>query len=513
MEKTLLMALDLGTSFIKSAVYDESSKCIAVSIAPVKDERPGPGIFIQRGEFFVDAAVECMKKVCDELGEKAGDIEAIAFTGQMSGFMGVDKDWNDITTWSCSLDSRYMPYADRQMRHLKKDFLKISGTNFPQMAPKVEWFRKEFPEEAKKIVKYLMISGYLIGQLGDVNIEDAVIDTTYTSWTGLADISKGEWSKKLCAAIDLDIKYLPKIVQSNYICGKLSDKIAKATGLKGGIALVSGAGDKMAGCLGSAITDVGDMNFEASSYGAIHECVTEYRPDMERGLYDCLPAALPGGGFYVTKFITGSGITLDWYINTFVKKENQKLSAAFADIEEKMSNIPPGCDGLMAIGLLAGSAMPIDGVLRGMWMGFDWSHKKEHFYKALLESFSYDFELTFEAFRKHYPENNKQTVKIVGGGAKSAFWTQMNADITGYTYQVLDREDIATWAAAMLAGNAIGLFPNLKKTAADHVGIKNEYSPTPGMREKYDPFIEMYAEYIKDLKPYYQRIQEVNGLN
>jgi len=512
MEKTLLMSLDLGTSFIKSAVYNTESECIAVSIAPVKDERPGPGVFIQRGEFFVEAAVECMRKVCEELGENAKNVEAIAFTGQMSGFMGVDKDWNDVTTWSCSLDSRYMPYADRQMKELKKDFLEISGTNFPQMAPKFEWFKKEFPEESKKIAKYLMISGYLIGQLGDVDIEDAVIDTTYTSWTGLADISKGEWSGKICDAIGLDRKYLPKIVNSNYICGKLSDKIAKATGLKSGIALVSGAGDKMAGVLGSAITEVGDMNFEASSYGAIHQCVKDYRPDLEKGLYDCLPSPVPGGGFYITKFITGSGITLDWFINTFARTEGQKLGEAFTEVEKKMADIPPGCNGLMGIGLLSGSAMPSDGVLRGMWMGHDWSHQKEHFYKALIESFSYDFELTFQRFRDFYPENTKKTVKIVGGGAKSAFWTQMNADVTGNTYQVLDREDIATWAAAILAGNAIGVFKDLRETAAKHVGIKKEYTPTPGMREKYAPFVELYASYLTELRGFYKRIQEVNGL-
>ena len=115
-------------------------------------------------------------------------VEAIAFTGQMSGFMGVDKEWNDITTWSCSLDSRYMPYAERQMKELKDKFLCIGGTNFPQMAPKYEWFKTEFPEESKKISKYLMISGYVIGKLGDITVEDAVMDRSFIMWTGLADV-------------------------------------------------------------------------------------------------------------------------------------------------------------------------------------------------------------------------------------------------------------------------------------------------------------------------------------
>ncbi|MDL2236898.1 hypothetical protein LJC56_03580 [Christensenellaceae bacterium OttesenSCG-928-K19] len=513
MEKTLLMSLDLGTSFIKSAVYDTTGSLIAVASQPVQDERPRPGVFLQKGEYFVESAISCMKAVCGELGERAADIEAIAFTGQMSGFMGVDKNWNDVTTWSCSLDSRYMPYAQRQMQSLQKPFLEISGTNFPAMAPKYEWFKTEFPEENKRVAKYLMISGYLIGQLGDVDIEDAVIDTTYTTWTGLADITKGKWSDVICGAIGLDTKFLPKIVHSNVICGRLSKKAAQATGLTSGIALVSGAGDKIAGCLGSAILDEGEMNFEASSYGGVHKSVREYRPDMESGRYDCIPSPLPGGGFYAAKFVTGSGITLDWFINTFVRQEGQKLSQAFAQIEKDMESVPPGCNGLMAIGLLSGSAMPIDGTLRGMWMGHDWSHKKEHFYRALLESITFDFELTIDSMDKHYPEHPERSavVKTVGGGAKSPFWLQLSADVTGKTYQVLSRDDIATWAAAMLAGNAIGVFSDLKETAKSNIHVKKEYSPTPGLRETYRPLKELYAESLVSLQEQYKKIQQVNS--
>ncbi|MEA5004162.1 MAG: FGGY family carbohydrate kinase [Christensenella sp.] len=507
MKDTLLMSVDLGTSFIKAAVYDTKSNCIAIALEPVKDERPAPGMFIQKGDDLYASAVACMKKVCGEVGSRAQEIEAVAFTGQMSGFMGVDRDWNDITTWSCSLDNRYMPYAERQMKDLKKDFLEISGTNAPQMAPKFEWFKTEFPRENKKIAKYLMISGYIIGKLGDMDIEDAILDTTYTEWTGLADIRKGEWSQRICDAIGLDRKYLPKIVQSNYICGHLSARAAAMIGLTSGIPLVSGAGDKAAGCIGAAVVEPADMIFEASSYGEISFLAEDYRPDMKTGRIDCIPSPIPGY-FLATKFVAGSGITIDWYVNTFLRREGEKLSSVFARVEKEMNDIPVGCDGLMAIGLLGGSSMPLDGTLRGMWMGHDWSHKSAHFYRALLESFSYDFELTINKIEELYPEYSPQSVKIVGGGAKSPFWTQMNADVTGKTYQVLDREDVAMWGVAMLAGNAIGVFDDIKETAKKHVGIAKEYVPDPAMREKYRPFKELYEEYVVSLHDFYKKIQE-----
>ena len=48
MEEVLLMSVDLGTSFIKTGVYDTDSACVALRTEPVRDERPKPGIFIQK---------------------------------------------------------------------------------------------------------------------------------------------------------------------------------------------------------------------------------------------------------------------------------------------------------------------------------------------------------------------------------------------------------------------------------------------------------------------------------
>jgi len=511
MAKTLLMAVDLGTSFIKAGIYTEDGECIAEVSEAVKDYRPSPGVFIQKGEELYGSVVACMQSATKELGDRAGDVAAISFTGQMAGFMGVDKDWNDITTWSCSLDSRYMPWANQQMTQLKDIFLATAGTNFPQMAPKFAWFRDEFPDESKKIAKYLMISGYVIGKLGDLDIEDAVIDRSYISWTGLADVANDSWSDVICNTIGLDQKLLPRIVNSNTLCGKLSAKAAALTGLKTGIALVSGAGDKIAGCLGSATVELGDVVFEASSYGQISCCVPEYRPDFAEGRFDVLPSAIPGE-FYVAHFAAGSGISLDWFAQTFGQGNEESTGEVLKALEQKALNIPIGSNGLMAVGLFGGSSMPLDGVLRGMWMGHDWSHGVEHFYHSLLESYSYDFALCLGSFDRLYPEYAKGPVRVIGGGAKSPLWVQMTADATDRPYFTINRNDCAMWGASILAGNAIGLFGDLKETAKSYIQKRKEYAPDAARTEQYKKHIDLYRDYLKELHPFYKRIQEVNGI-
>ena len=165
------------------------------------------------------------------------------------------------------------------------------------------------------------------------------------------------------------------------------------------------------------IVDYGDTIFEASSYGEVSTCVPEYRPDMQERRLDVLPSAIPGD-FYATHFVAGSGITLDWFMNTFVKHDGLSTKEMFAQMEKEMADIEPGCNGLMAIGLLGGNSMPSDGAIRGMWMGYDWSHSKAHFYKALIESFTYDFTLCLQSIERLYPEYDIERVKIIGGGAK-----------------------------------------------------------------------------------------------
>lgn len=353
-----------------------------------------------------------------------------------------------------------------------------------------------------------MISGYVIGKLGDIPVEEAVIDRSFTQWTGLADVQNDRWSDEICQRIALPQERLPRIVNSNTVCAHLNKEMADLLGLKAGIPLVSGAGDKAAGCLGAGIVNYGDAIFEASSYGEISCCVPEYRPDMEEKRLDVIPSAIPGD-FFATHFVAGSGITLDWFMNTFYDRPDMTSKERFAQMEKEIADIAPGCNGLMAIGLLGGSSMPLDGALRGMWMGFDWSHSRACFYRALLESYTFDFALCLKRIEALYPEYAFDKIRIIGGGAKSPVWTQMCADVQGKTYQRMDRDDVALWGAAILAGNAIGLFGDMKQTALDHIHVLREYAPDAAQGAKYEKNMELYKRYVEELHGFYKRLQDI----
>ena len=506
MNNLLFMAVDLGTSFIKTGIYNDAGVCLAGSSEPVVDSRPLPGVFLQNGTDIYHAVLRCIKESVRKAGDDSGRISAIAFTGQMAGFMGVDKEWNDITTWSCSLDTRYTKYAQRQMKAFGDKFLNISGTNAPLMCSKYEWFKAEYPEKAKCIRKYLLISGYIIGKLGELPVGDAVIDSSYIAWTGLADIRNREWSEELCSLIRIDRDLLPDIVQADTVCGTLSKKNACLLGLESGIPLIAGAGDKVAGCIGSGIDRNGDMIFEAASYGGFSCKVEKVRADEEKHCFDIISGA-DKDTFFAHKYIPGSGITLEWFTEQFMKEGRADRKTSRKILEGKAAEIMPGSEGVFAVGLLGGSAMPFNDSLRGLFMGYTWSHRKEHFYRSLLECYAYDLAVTVNQVEKVYPEYCMNSVKLIGGGADSAIWPQILADVTGKRFEILDRTDTALWGACLLAGKGIGYFKDIGERAGKTVSIRTVVEPQQDNHENYKKFIEFYEKLTAEAGVYFRQLQ------
>lgn len=508
MREKLFMAVDLGTSFIKSGVYSLDGVCLTSCSAPVRDERPAPGVFIQKGDYLFEAVCSCIQTTTQQLGDRARNIRAIAFTGQMAGSMGVDENWQDITTWSCSLDTRYVPYADAQRRRLSEELFEIGGTNAPVMCAKYSWFQDQFPEEHRRIAKYVMLNGYIIGRLSHIPVEEAAIDYSLITWTGMADIRARQWSDTLCQKLGVDQTVLPKIVNCTAIGGYLAEDMAKILHLPSGIPLIVGAGDKVSGCVGAGVFEEGEMIFEAASYGAISCKVSQVRLDAQRRNYDVI-GAIDNGSYYAHKYIQGSGISIDWFVDTFLRQPDESRAAAFTRAEELARPVPPGSANMLCLGLLSGSAIPFDSELRGAFLGHTWSHHKGHFYRALLEGFSYDLALTLQSIRTQYPQYRTNRIKLIGGGAKSTIWPQILADVTGCTFATLNRSDVALWGAALLAAAGEGSVTDLQALAKDHVGIGTEYVPDKVRTQQYAPYIALYETCAATLHDLYRQLNRL----
>lgn len=153
--------------------------------------------------------------------------------------------------------------------------------------------------------------------------------------------------------------------------------------------------------------------------------------------------------------------------------------------------------------------MPFDSEVRGMFLGHSLNHTLGHFYRALLEGFSYDLALTLRSICAQYPQYGTREIKLIGGGAKSSVWPQMLADVTGHTFRLLDRDDVALWGAGAVGGGGRRRSGRPGRrgppTCADDARI---YSPEENTRI-YAHYIEFYEHCMHQMHDLYARLNRL----
>ncbi|MBC8388987.1 MAG: hypothetical protein H8E13_13205 [Actinobacteria bacterium] len=512
MNKLFIMGVDIGVSFIKVGLYDIRGHRIATVNKKSPGEYPKPGIFLQSSEKILKIVINAIKEVVKISKIDNLEVEAIGFSGAMGGAMGVDKSWNVITDWSIVSDTRSYPYALDMIKKSRDKILELSGTNFPSFAPKLLWWRKEFPGIYKKVSKFLFLSGFIIARMSDINIEDAFVDRTYLQMTGLANIPKDEWSDEICEVFNINQNLLPRIVDSSTVVGRLNKRTAKECGLKQGTPLVAGAGDKPAGALGAGIVKPGLVIDESASFSAFTVCTDRYVPDVRFKTLENIPSPIIGQ-YFPSFFIIGSGVTHAWFKDIFGQEEKkiaEKVKkSSYEILDKKAQNVPPGSNALIAIGHLGGRGYQVDPNVRGLWIGHTWNHKKEHFYKSILESFAYEYGNVIDIIKNNYPHLSLKEVNVIGGGSKSDLWNQIKSDVTGLRYVKLNREDATLFGSILIAGHAIGLYEDLKVTALKFTKKIKKYLPNSKNNKIYRKYVKEYMYILKHLRKIYEDIKKL----
>lgn len=147
---------------------------------------------------------------------------------------------------------------------------------------------------------------------------------------------------------------------------------------------------------------------------------------------------------------------------------------------------------------------PSDPDLRGLWLGFTWSHRKEHFYRSLLEGVAYEYAYYLDIERRLLPDLEFKEARVIGGGSRSNFWNQIKADVLGIPYVQLNREECAVLGSAILAGYAVGVFDDLKATAKRFVEPISRVEPRPEYHAYYRPLVDLYISLFDTLRPTYR---------
>lgn len=506
MAEKYLIGIDIGSSFSKASIFDTQGQALGSAKRDTHPHQPRAGVAEYDGPHLFQATLASIKELLERSQAAAGDIAAICLDGMISGTMGIDAEGEATTPYTTTLDLRFAPQLNYVMDNFHDLIREKTGAGQPTFAPKMRWIREEFPEAYRRTARFVTITGYIMGKLAGQRGTEAFIDYTYLWATGLSDTQRYAWSEELCRAMELPVEKLPRIVKSAEIIGGVSREVAAATGLAQGTPIVAGAGDQSAGFVGAGITRPNRVGDVAGTYPVIALCTDEFRPDMTHRMAEIIPSPIPGLWNPIS-LIIGGGLTHHWFQETFAYADEtagrEQGRTVYEILDEKAAQAAPGSDRLFFIPHLGGRACPTNTNYRGAWLGFTWTHKREHFYRAVLESIAYDQYLALRSLQAAYPEAEVREVRVYGGGSQSELWNQIKADVMGLPYVSLAREDLGALGTAILAGYAVGIYDDVAATAERFASRTSRYEPQEKVHRFYEPYAEYYGRLLKQTEPAY----------
>jgi xylulokinase len=288
-------------------------------------------------------------------------------------------------------------------------------------------------------------------------------------------VQKRRWSNEMLADFEIDEKLLPPVFESIEVTGTVSPAGAAQTGLRAGTLIVAGAGDNAAGAIGMGVTGAGTTSATIGTSGVVF-AVTDAPVLDPKGRIHTLCHAIPNR-WHNTGVTQAAGLSLKWF------RENFGAGESYDELAEEAAQIPSGADGAIWLPYLMGERTPhLDPHARAALVGLTASHTRAHAVRAVLEGVAFSLRDSLEIFRElNVPI---ETIRLGGGGAKSALWRQIQADVYEQRVETIEAEEGAAFGAALLAAVGAGAWKTVDKACAETIRVKERIEPNAESSEK-----------------------------
>jgi xylulokinase len=443
---SIYLGIDSGTQSTKAIALDlKSGKVVAEARAPhsLIAGLP-PGHMEQHPAQWTKALDTVIKNVVAKIDRSR--VRGIGVSGQQHGFVPLDKDgkvirpaklWCDVSTHAeCAQLTRALGG--------EKSVLRLTGLPFlpGYTAPKILWLKKHEPANYRKLRHVLLPHDYLNFHLtGNYFMEPGD-----ASGTALLDVRKRRWSTEAINAIDKNLAdWLPAISPSHETAGTLQPAIAKHYGLSTDVVVSAGGGDNMMGAIGTGNVTPGVVSASLGTSGTIYA-------------HSDKPVVDPRGEIAAFCSSTGGWLPLLCTMNvTLVTEKMRELFGAdYATLDQAVKSAPVGSGGLIFLPYLDGERTPNLPKGRGVFFGLD-RHNLERgqLMRAAMEGVTLN--LNYGLQRLEAFGAKPREIRATGGGARSAAWRQMMADVFGVPVVAMMEDEGAALGGALQAAWCVDL--------------------------------------------------------
>jgi xylulokinase len=481
----VFVGCDLGTMGTKAAVVDAEGRILGEAFEEVDLRTPGPGRVEQDLDEIERSAHRTIAAALAG-SSRAADVAAVAFSGQMSGIGTIDDHFRPATPFDSWLDTRCEPQIERMSQHAER-VTELSGCP-PTYShgPKILRLRDERPEDYRRVARFVVPSAYVAGRLCGLAPREAFIDRTTVHFSNLSDTAACVWSPELVEAFGIDEAVLPRIVDPLEVVGEVTGPAAQATGLPPGTPVAAGAGDQAAASLGAGVVDPGQAFDSAGTASVFAVCVDRFAPDLEHRAV-LASHGIVSGTFIALAFVNGGGLALRWFRDALTGLAGDP--AAYERLDEEAAAVEPGSGGLLWFPHIQGRVLPPQPHARGAYVGLTSGHGRAHLFRAILEGIAFEYALWAERAPADLTE-----ARVLGGGARSALWNGIKADVLGIEWVPTVRQECGVLGDALIAAAATGHVGDLAATAKTWQETGAPVRPDPQRHERYAALLPAYRE-------------------
>ncbi|HEO9035356.1 MULTISPECIES: xylulokinase [Serratia] len=436
----MYIGIDLGTSGVKAILLGEQGQLLASQSEPLPISRPQPLWSEQAPQAWWHATDRAMLALGKQ--HSLQQVKAIGLSGQMHGATLLDERgqilrpailWNDGRSFT---QCRELEQAVPHSRQITGNLMMPGFT-----APKLLWVKQHEPQLFSRIKKVLLPKDYLRWCLTGEFASD-MSDAAGTLWL---DVARRDWNDELLAACGLCRSQMPQLFEGNQITGQIHTELATRWGMPP-VPVVAGGGDNAAGAIGVGLYQAGQAMLSLGTSG-VYFAVSDGFLSNPAGAVHSFCHALPNS-WHLMSVTLSAASCLDWVCQL---TNVDSVATLLHNVEQA----EPAAAPLWFLPYLSGERTPHNNPnAKGAFWGLTHQHGPNDLARAVLEGVGFALADGMDAL--HAGGLQPTTIRLIGGGARSPFWRQMLADISGYTLEYRTGGDVGpALGAARLAQIAL----------------------------------------------------------
>jgi len=484
----MYLGIDLGTSEVKLLLMEENGEVLATTGVALTVARPKPQWSEQDPGQWWSATCTAMGQLRAAHGEAMGRVRAIGLSGQMHGAVLLDAQdrvlrpailWNDGRS---HLECAELTAREPRLPDITGNLAMPGFT-----APKLAWVRQHEPDVFARTATVLLPKDYLRLKLTGEKVSE-MSDAAGTLWL---DVGRRDWSDAMLEATGLTRAHMPRLVEGSAPSGVLLPALAQEWGMAGQVIVAGGGGDNAASAVGIGATRPGDGFLSLGTSGVLFVVTDRLRANPDSAVH-AFCHALPGRWHQMSVMLSAASC-LSWVTRATSAASEAALLPEVESLDAAARDSAP-----LFLPYLSGERTPHnDPHAQGVFFGLGHDTSRGALAYAVLEGVAFGLLDGLDALRA--AGTGVTTLSLVGGGARSPYWSQLLADVLDVAI-VTHQESSAGAAlgAARLAALADG---KPEEAVCPRLAVARHFEPNPERRASLSARHARYQTIYRQLRP------------